>query len=211
MSLDVARSITVGGSGACAVTPDLAKLSVGVSLQSPNLGQARTRVGTKMAAARKVLIRYGVAERDLTTTRLNIHSYRNDSGPAQYQVSTMVNAVIRNLSGLDTMVNQVLDAVEDGAELHGVTFDRADRSGAVTAAREAAFEDAFSKASQLAQLAGVALGEVVAIVEQEHNFGRAPRIASMRAMSADAESAMPIDGGELAEQANISVTWALRS
>ena len=211
MASDVPRSITVGGSGACAVVPDVAKLSVGVSLQSPNLGQARTRVGTKMQAARTVLLRQHVGEKDLTTTRLNIHSFRNNGGPAQYQVSTMVNAVVRNLAGLDTLVNQVLDAVEDGAELHGVTFDRADRSDAVFAAREAAFEDAFAKASQLAHLAGVSLGEVLTIVEQEQNFGRAPRMASVRAMSADSESAMPVDGGELAEQANISVTWALRS
>ncbi len=162
-----------------------------------------------MQAARQALIKRGVAEKDLTTTRLNIHSYRNNQGLAQYQVSTMVNAVVRDLSGIDALVNQVLDAVEDGAELNGVTFDRADRSEAVKAAREAAYQDAFEKATQLATLAGVSLGEVVAITEQEHNFGRPSRRSSVRAMSADVEGAMPIDAGELTEQANISVSWTL--
>lgn len=209
MASDVARSIKVGGSGVCPVVPDMARLSVGVSLQSPNLGQARTRVGTKMQAARQALIKRGVSQSDLTTTRLNIQSFRNNTGPSQYQVSTMVNAVIRQLDGLDTLVNQVLDAVEDGAELHGVTFDRADRSEAIRAAREAAFSDAHEKASHLAQLAGVSLGEVLNISEEEHNYGRAPRMAQMKVMAEGSIAAMPIDGGELVEQANVSVTWSL--
>jgi uncharacterized protein YggE len=178
-------------------------------MHSPNLGQARTRVATKMQTARQVLLNAGVSESDLATTRLNIHSVRNNTGPSQYQVSTMVNAVIRELDGLETLVNEVLDAVEDGAELHGVTFDRVDRSEATEAAREAAFLDAREKAAHLAELAGVRLGDVLSIGEEEHNHGHTPRMAQMRSMAASASPAIPIDGGELTEQANIGVSWSL--
>lgn len=207
MAAENSRSITVSGSGVCAVIPDMARLSVGVSLQSPNLGQARGRVASKMQAARQTLLRRGIAESDLTTTRLNIHSFRSNAGPAQYQVSTMVNALVRTLDGLDSLVNQVLDAVEDGAELHGITFDRTDRSQAIRAAREAAFADARDKALHLAELAGVALGEVVEIGEEQHNHG-SPRMAKL-VVAEDMGGSIPIDSGELSEIANISVTWQL--
>ena len=209
MVSESARSITVSGSGVCAVVPDIARLSVGVSLQGADLAQARNRVGTKMSAARDVLIGSGIAESDLATTRLNVHSFRNNSGPPQHQVSTMVNAVIRKLEGLDSLVNQVLDAIEEGAELHGVNFDASDRTEAVAAAREAAFADAKEKAQHLAALAGATLGDVLRIGEEQHNHGRPPRMARMAMAAESADAAIPIDSGELSEHANVSVTWSL--
>jgi uncharacterized protein YggE len=192
----------------CAVLPDMARVSVGVSVRGSGLAQLRDEVGVKMRAGRQALLDGGVEEQDIATTRLNIHNYRNNDQRSEYQVSTMVSAAIRRLDGLDMLVNEVLDAVADGAELHGINFDKSDRSIETRSAREAAFEDAKDKAEHLAALAGVALGAVASIGEEPFQHGPSPRLARMSA-TAESAAAIPIDGGELIEQATISVTWLL--
>jgi uncharacterized protein YggE len=161
-----------------------------------------------MQAGRQALLDSGVAEADIATSRLNIHNYRNNQNRSEYQVSTMVNAAVRSIDGLDMLVNGVLDGVGDGAELHGVNFDKSDRSAETTAAREAAFADAKDKAEHLASLAGVTLGDVVRIGEEPFQHTPSPRMARMSAM-AEGAAAIPIDAGELVEQASVSVTWLL--
>lgn len=208
MATQDSKTITVSGSGVCAVVPDMARLSVGVSVRGSTLAQLRDEVGTKMHAGRQALLDGGVEESDIATSRLNIHNYRNNQQRSEYQVSTMVNAAIRSLDGLDMLVNEVLDAVADGAELHGVNFDKSDRSIETRAAREAAFEDAKDKAEHLASLAGVAIGAVARIGEEPFQHSPSPRMARMSAM-AEGAAAIPIDAGELTEHATISVTWLL--
>ncbi len=73
-------------------------------------------------------------------------------------------------------------------------------------ARSRAWQDASGKAKQLATLAGVEVGGVVAMSEQQHQRGPLP---PMRAMAMETAAAAPIETGELAVAISIQVEFEI--
>lgn len=214
--------IAVGGSGSVTIEPDIASLSVAVQWQDQSLASARSAVATKATAARDHLMTAGVAAADLQTSQLSVHIIRHrpdgprPAGPpgtqnltplTEFVVSTTMTAVFRrDIAQAQLAVDGLFDVVGEGLELHGLTFDRADRSEARTEARRLAFEDAKTKASQLADLAGATLGLVRSIREGGPDTQPGPR--RMRAM-AMAEASIPMEGGSLVENVELFVRWGL--
>ena len=67
-------------------------------------------------------------------------------------------------------------------------------------------KDARAKATQLASLAGVSLGQVVSIQDSDTG-GPIPVRATSAAAAAEAT---PIEGGQLEIQTTVRVTWAIQ-
>jgi uncharacterized protein YggE len=111
----------------------------------------------------------GIAEEDMQTSGFSIFAERfGPEGPlaegdVQYRVSNNVMVTIRDL---DT-VSAVLDAaIEAGANnIYGIEFKVDDPGVSESEARAAAIEDANVKAAELAELAGVPLGQIVSVSE----------------------------------------------
>lgn len=207
--LDGRLGISVTGRGRVAVEPDFATLRVGVSLADKSLEQARSDAAVKITAARDHLVAGGVAGSDIRTSRLDVHNaYDRDRHRQTFYLSTSLEATIRDLTAAETIVNGLFAAIGDGMETHGLSFGVEDPRVGRDRALALAFEDAQAKATHLAGLAGVALGPVLAISEGASPGHRPP--ARMAAMAASIETAdIPIEAGELDQQASISVRWAI--
>ncbi len=110
---------------------------------------------------------------------------------------------VRDLAAL----GGVLDAViSDGANaMNGIAFAVAEPAPLEDEARRAAVADARAKAEVLADAAGIALGEVIAI----HEGGATPVPGPVMRSMAMAESAVPIAGGEIDVRARVSVVYAI--
>lgn len=217
--------IAVGGSGAVIIEPDMASLSVTVRRQDQSLETARSEVATKAQAARDHLVNSGVATVDLQTSQLSVQTIRHrpdrprPGGPAdtgnltpstEFVVATTLTAVFRNnIAEAQLAVDGLFDIVGEGLELHGLTFDCADRSSARIEARRLAFDDAKAKAGQLADLAGAVLGPVRSIRENGPGQQPGPQGAA-RAMMA-AEASIPMEGGSLIERVELVIRWGLAS
>jgi uncharacterized protein YggE len=202
-------TITVTGEGVVQTVPDQATVTLGVNTNAPTAAEAMAANSTAIAAVIERLKAAGVDGADMQTSNLflsaNWGGY-DGSGTTprviDYAASNMLNVRLREIAAL----GEVLDAaVTDGANaVNGITFGLADPKAAMDEARTRAVADARARAGVLAAAAGVELGAIVSITEGGAFNGPSP------VFRADAASApVPIETGEIAITANVTVTWEL--
>jgi uncharacterized protein YggE len=204
-------SVTVTGSGEASARPDMASVQVGVVTEGASASEALKKNSEAMAGLMQSLAGQGIAEKDIQTTNVSV-SPRYSSGPDRgsmhivgYEASNNVQAKIRQLSNLGTILD---DVVEKGANrMHGVAFSVAEPNPILDQARQKAIQDAHRKADLYAMAAGVKLGRVLLIEEQSHHLPRMEPMMMGRATMA--VPAVPIASGEQEFRVSISVTYAL--
>lgn len=206
--------IVVSGEGEAAVSPDIALLSLSVMREAKTAREALDANNQAMAEVIDAMKGFGIAERDLQTAGIQISprynfTNRPDGGQeaelVAYQVTNTLSVRVRDID----KAGEVLDkAVSLGVNQGGnISFTNEDPSAAVTEARKKAVADALDKAKTLAEAAGVSVGRVLEITDQ--NFSPAPM--PMRAKAFDAErAAVPIQHGENTYNVQVNVTFELK-
>jgi hypothetical protein len=193
------RTITATATGRVAVRPDTAQVQVGVEARAPSLADATAEVSRRMTAVLERLRALGVAERDVATVTYAIDPLTSPRRAEEesprilgYRVANVVQARIRQLEA----VGRILDAaVAAGANvLRGPTFTVAEPAPVEAQARALAVRNAATKARQLAEAAGVTLGELVLLTEGEPHV--VPRFAEARVTAAPGAPG-PVEAGQL--------------
>ena len=209
----VTRTVTVTGSGKVYLTPDIAYITIGVHTEGENAAEA---VASNNAQAQEVidaLLAQGIAEKDIQTTNFSIYPQQEydtegkPTGKIKYIVDNSVFVTVRDI----TNVGDVLDAaVTAGANtINGIQFDVADKTAALSEAREAAVNDAGVKAEELASAAGVTLGDVQTI--SEYTSGGPQPMYDMRAAAPMAEAAsVPIQTGQMLLTVEVNMVYEIR-
>jgi len=207
-----ARAITVVGEGTVNLEPDLATINVGAEARADAVSEAKAEVDAQMAAITAALQQAGVDERDIQTSHYSIYYEQEpmpvmSEGPAPenrggYRVSTMVRVTVRDVD----KAGDVLDAVvQAGAnQVAGVSFTVSDESTWQSDARAKAMADARSRAQELAELADVALGDVLSVSEVIGS-SPIPVVALERGLGGGG-----IAPGELELSTQIQVTFAIQ-
>jgi uncharacterized protein YggE len=123
-----------------------------------------------------------------------------------YRVSNTVEVTVRDIS----KVSQVLTAAtRAGANnVWGVSFELSDRTPLHQKAREQAIVQARHDAEQLAKLTGVKLGRILVVDDQATGAGQPTYGRAMRLEKA-ADSAVPIEQGELTVTHQVRLVYAL--
>jgi len=167
------RSLNVSGNGTVYLTPDIAYIYIGVHTEEPAIATAVSNNNTQTTALVEALTSAGVAEVDIQTSNFSIYttsSYDNLTGQStgtKYAVDNTVYVTVRDLTKLGSLLNT---AVESGANnINSITFDVADKTSAMKQARQKAMANASSLASELAQTAGVKLGEIQDVSYSENS------------------------------------------
>lgn len=190
-------TITIEGQGSVPVTPDSMRLNAGVEVRKDTAGEAFAAVRAAAGRLTDALLEAGVAEKDLRTNDLSLDAEYDKSKVVAYRASQGVQAVVRDLSTADAVVDAAA-AVGDEVRFRGISFVVSKAGDLLKKARDAAFEDARSKAEQYAGLAGYNLGKVLRI--EEEDSGGSSRFAF---------AAAP-EGGASIEPGTSSVTAAVR-
>jgi uncharacterized protein YggE len=168
-SEEATSGISVSGMGEVTGTPDTVEVGLGVSVLGETVDQAATTAAEKAQALIDALTSNGVAEEDITTTDYSIYPEYDYSSNEQrltgYRVSNTVQAKIRDLDSTGAVLDSATAAGGDDVVVNGLSFSIEDNDELVAAAREAAWNDAMSKANQLAELSGQTLGEATTIAE----------------------------------------------
>jgi len=209
------RTITVVGEGKVSIKPDTAHANIGVEVIKPTVKEASAENKTVIAAVLAALKEQGVAEKDIQTSGFSIFAERysqDGSGTGdqvRYHVSNNVMVTIRNLD----KVGDVLDAaIEAGANnIYGVNFSLEDTSKVESDARTKAIENAKAKATDLAKLSGVTVGEVVSVSEVVGGNGAyySSNFAKEGAVGMGGGGGAPINPGELELSMQLQVTYAI--
>lgn len=206
--------IVVTGEGEAAVAPDMALLSLSVMREAKTAREALDANNAAMAEVIEAIKQFGIADRDLQTAGIQImprYNYTNKPDGTQeaelvaYQVTNTLSVRVRDL----VKTGEILDkAVSLGVNQGGnIVFANDDPSATITEARKKAVAEATAKANTLAEAAGVTLGRVIEITDQ--NFAAQPMPIEAKAFDR-ALSAVPVQGGENSYRVQVNMTFELK-
>ncbi|HEU5112745.1 MAG TPA: SIMPL domain-containing protein [Acidimicrobiia bacterium] len=210
-SEEATSGISVSGMGEVTGAPDTVEVGLGVSVLGETVDQAATTAAEKAQAVIDALTSNGVAEEDITTTDYSIYPEYDYSSNEErligYRVTNTVKAKIRDLDSTGTVLDAATVAGGDDVVVNGLSFSIEDNDELVAAAREAAWNDALTKANQLAELSGQSLGEATTITETVSM----PPIPIPYAAEAAGDRALetPIEPGTSAVTITLQVQFAL--
>jgi uncharacterized protein YggE len=203
------RTLTVSGAGEVSLKPDIAYINVGVHTEMPSAAEAMAENNTKTQALIDALKAAGVDANDIQTTNFNIWQ-NTQSGPdgkptgVTYAVDNTVFLTIRKLDSLGSLLDA---AVKAGANnVNSIQFDVADKTAALSEARNAAVKNAKTQAGELAAAAGITLGEIQSL--QYYDAAPSP-VFQGKGMGGGASvmnAAVPITPGQM--QITVTVTLA---
>lgn len=205
------RGIVVHGQATVRRVPDLAVVSLAVTVQDKDAGRARDEANRRASAILERLRGQGLPEADVQAPSLTVHpTYDYSRGKPKitgYEAARPITLRIKDIS----LLGPILDGlVDDGAtQVHGTAMELAEPEAASRDALAQAVAVARARAEALAEAAGLALGEPIRIEEGgEAGPTPFPRGAMMR-MAADEAAPTEIAAGEIEISASIRVWFAL--
>jgi uncharacterized protein YggE len=207
--------IVVTGEGQHAIAPDMALLTLSVMREAKTAREALSANNDAMAAVIAAMKASGIEDRDLQTAGIQIsprYDYTQKPDGTQegklvaYQVTNTLSVRIRDLDKAGEILDKSVSlGVNQGG---GIVFMNDDPSAALTQARKAAVKDAMDKAGTLAEAAGVGLGKVIEITDQ--NFAPRPMPMMAKARAFEADAAVPLQAGENTYNVQVNVTFQIK-
>ena len=204
--------IRVTGEGQASLAPDMAVLTLGVVREGENARDTLTANNEAMRRITEALVAAGIEKRDLQTSDFSISPrYREQRDNERrrspeiigYSVSNRLTVRVRDLDRLGAIIDETVDfGVNSGGN---ISFTNADPEDAIREARAAAVKDARSRASVLAEAAGVELGKLIEL--SEHTSRPRPQGLEMARMSA--ADAVPVQSGENTYTVTVQAGWAI--
>jgi hypothetical protein len=204
------RTISVTGKGEVPLTPDIARITIGVRTQGVDVAEAVASNNTQAQEVVEALQEMGVAERDIQTSNFSIYPQQQYDERGQVIDTTFVveNTVYVTVRELESLGDLLDVAVGLGANsIYGIQFDVEEKGGAVSEARQVAVEDARAQAQELAEAAGVQLGDIQSISAISSYPG--PIFDGRGAAAEQAASTVPISPGQLIITAEVSVVYEI--
>jgi uncharacterized protein len=206
--------ITVSGVGEANAAPDIVEVDVGVSVLADTVQDATRIAADRAEAVSSTLTGGGVTAEDMATTEYTIRPEYDYSSNQQrmmgYRVSNTVRAKLRDIASTGPLLDSIASAGGNETRVNGLSFGVADETSLLARAREAAWNDARTKAEQLAALSGHTLGKAISITETIQG----PVLPLPRMMAADmamAERAStPIQPGTSSVTVTLQVEFGFR-
>lgn len=195
------RVINATGTGTASGTPDTVTVALAVSTRAAKASDALAENNKAANAVIKKLRDFGLGEKDLQTSGLYIYPTYSNSGNAitGYEVNNSVTAILHEVSKAGALIDTAQQAAGDAIRVDGISFSFADDSDLRAQARSAAVEQALKQAQQLADAAGLQVGEILSISEGSNYDYPMPYYAEA---AADSAGSAPI----LAGSADLAVT-----
>lgn len=206
-------TITVTGVGTISVTPDIAHVTVGVSIRDSRLSAAQTEANTIAEALIAIAGGNGIADADIQTDAYNVsvhEEYDDDGSPTgrrTFEVANTLTLTIRDLDAAGGILDQMVAA---GANVvYGISFDVSDPAPAVAQARTDAVTDARERADAYA--AGLDV-EIIGISSVREQSAPAPAPRHDPAGAFDAEMAsetVPVAAGSTDLTVTVEVVFLI--
>lgn len=160
------------------------------------------RAGAALEGIRAAALAAGVPPDRLSTADLGLRQAYDAEGQPHGVVCELTLAIrSTEVARAGDLVAACVEAGETEVRLQSASFEHSDPTELLVLAREAAFADAQARASQLAALAGRALGAVVEIVEGRSDWTPLHRAKTM------ALAGPPVPAGSLDATVTLTVAW----
>ena len=209
-------TVTVNGTGSATAAPDIARVSIGLSVTHPAVEDAFDALTRHSTTLTETLRAHDIRGADLVTTGLSVHPQTQwvDGGRSEttgFTASTTFRVVVRDLDPSSatspaSVITACVSAAGDAIRLDSLEFDLEDRTELAERARETAWTAARSKAVHLAGLAQKNLVDTLEITEGVDQMIPVRGVfAAARADSAP----LAVEHGEIEETISIRVRWSM--
>lgn len=206
-----APGIAVTGVGEVVGAPDTLTLTIGVQLTRDSVAQALEDGATAAQAVIDALSDQGVDAEDIQTANLSVFPQYDWTERGQrllgFTVANTVAATIRSLDDAGHIIDAAVAAGGDDAVVQGVGFSLEDDQARLEAARSRAWDDAERKARQLADLAGVTLGNATRVTEGFESSS--PFDVRVTADVADEAGVTPVRPGQVRSRVVLDIVFEL--
>jgi uncharacterized protein YggE len=207
------RTLNVSGNGTVYLTPDIAYIYVGVNTDDPDIAKAVSQNNTQTQALVDALKNNGIAAADIQTSNFSVYYNNPSSGKlpdlttdSYFTVNNTVYITVRDLTKLGSLLNT---AVSAGANnINSITFDVADKTAAMTQARQKAMANASDLADELAKTASVKLGDIQSITYSDNS--PMPYYGMGGGGAAAPNVSVPIQPGQTQISVTVSVTYYIK-
>ena len=203
--------VVVSGEGVVKATPDQAWVRIGAESRSKNSKEAQQRNAELMTAVQQKLASFAIPKEAIKTVGVDLQlefDYRDGKQtPRGYVARNTIEVRIDDLA----RVGDVLDAaVGSGATtIHGLRFDVKARDAIEQEALKTAVGNAMEKAAAIASGAKRGVDRILRI-EESFSGGGEPRPMMERAVMMKADTATPIEAGEIEIRAQVRLTVAIK-
>ena len=166
----------MSGQGEVRAAPDTVTLSAGVTSEAPTAAAALAANTSRMQGVFAALKKLGMADKDMQTANFSVSPQMtggNNNTPIRitgYQVSNQVQVRLDDVSKLGAALDALVNAGAN--QLNGVNFAIKDTAPLLTQARMGAVADARARAETYAKAAGVTLGPILSLSENENQGPR---------------------------------------
>ncbi|WP_310476297.1 SIMPL domain-containing protein [Sandarakinorhabdus sp.] len=203
--------LSLTASADVARAPDQLRLTAGVLTNGASAADAMAANSTRMNAVLAALQTAGIATRDVQTTGLSLspqYRYLPEQPPilTGYQARNSISIRTGKLSEAGRLIDAVIKAGAN--EVQGPEFTLANPDAALDDARRAAVAKARARAELYARAAGMTVKRIVSIAEGSNMADPGPR-PMLQAAMAEAADAPPVQPGELALSASVTVSFEL--
>ena len=205
------NQFSVSGEGRVFAPPNIAEISLGVVSERQPSAEAATRDNTeKMNRVIEAIKKAEVEAKDIKTTGYSLYpeyNYTQDKGRelTGWNLSQTVRVKIRKLDSIGDVIARATAAGANQADSVSFTID--DEESLKKQARAEAVKQAKEKAEELADVAGLELGDVINVIENIYSYppGPMPYYAKAEGMGGgDADISPTIEPGQ--NEVVVSVT-----
>lgn len=210
------RTISVNGSASVSLSPDIAYIYIGVHSENEDASQAVTVNSERTQGVIDALEAAGIAAEDIQTTNFSVYPQQDYSPSGEsldtitFVVDNSVYVTLRNIDQLGELLNVAVNAGANS--ISGISFDVEDKSAALSEARGLAIQNAQVQAEELAEAAGLSLGDIQAI-NSYSNLSPQPLYgygAGGYAMEQAVAAKVPISPGQMTITMEVNVVYEIQ-
>jgi uncharacterized protein len=208
------RTISLSASGIGKTTPDMVEIATGVTSEAPSARAALDQNTEAMTKVVEALKGEGIEPKDIQTANFSVGPIyeqrpvdRPDGKPPAvvgYRVTNQVRITLRDTGKLGAILDKVVSLGAN--QIDSIEFGVSEPEALKDEARKLALKNVTDNAKLYAQAAGVTLGQILTITEEESSYQ--PRYMPAAA-SMERAKAVPIEAGTAAVEVNVRVSWEI--
>jgi uncharacterized protein YggE len=204
------RTISLSATGTVKTTPDKVDITTGVTTEGQTARDALDKNTEAMTKVVDGLKSAGIAPEDIQTTNFSVSPIYEQKKQGQaafitgYRVTNSVHITVRDTKKLGEILDTVVSLGAN--QIGSISFGVSEPEALKDEARKQAMRNAIADAKLYAETAGVELGPVLTITEEDNRY--IPRHAAAPAM--EMSKNVPIEAGTATIQVQLRVTWELR-
>lgn len=209
------RTVAVTGSATLFAKADMATFSISVSEIASTTKEAQLKANEKVALLLEKIESFGIEEKDIKTTNLNIYpeyTYKdNERVLVGQRVSQTLFVTVRNIGEQSILLSSLIDSVGEISfiTINSITFSRENSEIEKKESRALAMQKAAEKASEYAASANLTLGKAISISEEaQYTNQGGPVLRSESVAAFRSDTSLP--SGEIEISSTVYVVYQLK-